>query len=123
MELISREAATALAKDTNVPVNDCISRQAAIEAIEFHLRVGDEIYPLNREDTLVNYGLEVAISCVQNLPTAEKVGRWIEVENKWGGLEIRCSECGEEVPRDGWGIAMQSAYCHNCGARMEGDGR
>ena len=33
MELISRNAAIALAKDINVPVNDCISRQAAIDAL------------------------------------------------------------------------------------------
>lgn len=50
-----------------------------------------------------------------------KKGKWIEVENKWGGLEIRCSECGAQVPRDGWGNAMQCNYCPNCGADMRGE--
>lgn len=61
------------------------------------------------------------VDYVEALPSVQperKVGKWIEVENKWGGLEIRCSECGAKVPRDEWGNAMQSAYCHNCGARM-----
>ena len=85
-------------------MSDLISREDAIKA------VGDG-HPLDYNGQAILYRIKA-------LPTAERVGKWIEVENKWGGLEIRCSECGEEVPRDGWGIAMQSDYCPNCGARM-----
>lgn len=65
--------------------------------------------------------LEVSCERLMGQPTAERVGKWIEVKNKWGGLEIRCSECGAQVPRDEWGNEMQSAYCPNCGARMRGE--
>ncbi len=63
---------------------------------------------------------------IEQLPTIDPVkrGKWIEVKDKWCGLEIRCSECGAHVPRDGWGNAMQCDYCPNCGARMmEGEER
>lgn len=88
-------------------MDDLISRQAAIEA------VGD-VHPLD-------YNAQAIVERIKALPTAEMAGKWIEVENKWGGLEIRCSECGAQVPRDEWGNAMQCAYCPNCGARMEGE--
>ena len=120
MSVISREAAIALAKDINVPVNDCISRQAAIDAID-KLVSTMSVCVSTDECRGMNWMKQRAIAAIRELPTAEKVGRWIEVENKWGGLEIRCSECGEEVPRDGWGIAMQSDYCPNCGARNIGE--
>lgn len=94
-------------------MSDLIDRQAAIEAFEKF------IHEIGIEDAPYNYG-EIAL-CEANVPSAEKVGKWIEVENKWGGLEIRCSECGAQVPRDGWGNAMQCNYCPNCGARMEGE--
>lgn len=89
-------------------MSDLISRQAAIKA--FYIQSDDDgwwVGTAQDAETLLN-----------GLPTAERVGKWIEVENKWGGLEIRCSECGAHVPRDEWGNAMQSAYCPNCGARM-----
>lgn len=87
---------------------ELISREAAIEAIE-------ELKNRYLDRKVV---LAKAQDAVNNLPTAEKVGKWIEVKNKWGGLGIICSECGAKVPRDGWGNAMQSDYCCRCGARM-----
>ena len=49
---------------------DLISRQAAIDRIESHLRVGDELYPLTDTDKVLNHGFEIAASCVYNLPSA-----------------------------------------------------
>lgn len=65
--------------------------------------------------------LEVSCERLMEHPTAERVGKWIVVKNKWGGLEIICSECGAQVPRDEWGDAMWCNYCPHCGARMEGE--
>ena len=61
---------------------------------------------------------------ISTLPSAQperKKGRWIEIENEWGGLEIICSECASQVPRDAWGNAVQSDYCYRCGADMRGE--
>lgn len=90
---------------------ELISREAAIEAITNYAKFLWDNY----HETCNLAGM---IDAIEALPTAEKVGNWIEVKNRWDGLEIRCSECGAQVPRDGWGNAMQCAYCPNCGARM-----
>lgn len=49
---------------------------------------------------------------VNNAPTIEaepvRRGRWIAKRGRW-----RCSACGKEV-------FMDSPYCPNCGARMDG---
>lgn len=88
-----------------------ISKQAAIDALtEMYCKTDEEGYVwIIRGDACLR---------IDALPSAERVGKWIEVKDKWGGLEIRCSECGAHVPRDEWGNAMQSAYCPNCGATM-----
>jgi len=51
--------------------DDAISRQAAIERIESHIRVGDELYPLTDTDKILNHAFEIAASCVYNLPPAQ----------------------------------------------------
>ena len=98
---------------------DTVYRQDAIDALGERPMVwtDDDQYTLGERNQYDRDRL-----AIETLPSAEKVGEWIEVENKWGGLEIRCSECGAQVPRDGWGNAMQCNYCPNCGARMKGEG-
>jgi len=85
-------------------MNDTISRQAAIEAI-------------NRAVTK-----EVARWSVEELPSAEvepvKRGRWIDdgfYADYYGHHEYRCSECGECYID----YEMEWHYCPNCGAKME----
>lgn len=100
-------------------MTDLISRQAAIKAIESHLRVGDEVYPLTRTDKILNHAFEIAASCVYNLPTAERVGKWIykEIDDETGIEDHEfCSECG--FPR----AQIYGNFCAVCGARMRGDG-
>ena len=58
-------------------MDDLISRQAAIERIESHIRVGDELYPLTDTDKILNHAFEIAASCVYNLPSAQPEQRWI----------------------------------------------
>lgn len=58
-------------------MSDLISRQAAIDSIERHLRFGDELYPLTDTDKVLNHGFEIAASCVYNLPSAQSEG-WME---------------------------------------------
>lgn len=52
-------------------MNDLISRKTAIEKIESHTRVGDELYPLTDTDKILNHAFEIAASCVYNLPSAQ----------------------------------------------------
>ena len=61
-------------------MNDLISRQAAIDAIEWHLRRADEIYLLTDTEKTMNHAFEIAASCVYNLPSAQP-----EI--------IRCKDC------------------------------
>ena len=61
-------------------MNDLISRKEAIEKIESHTRVGDELYPLTDTDKILNHAFEIAASCVYNLPSAQP-----EI--------IRCRDC------------------------------
>lgn len=61
-------------------MNDLISRQAVIEAIEIHIRTAEEPYQLTEKERWINYGFDVALNCICNLPNAEP-----EI--------IRCRDC------------------------------
>ncbi len=81
-------------------MDDPISRQAAIKLLEEWA----DGYPY----------LEVPVSSIEHklneLPTAEKKGRWIEKPNIYG--VAYCSECDYELHTN------DTNYCPNCGARM-----
>ena len=100
-------------------MDDLISRQAAIDRIEEHIRVGDELYPLTEADRILNHAFEIAASCVYNLPSAErKKGKWVRVEDENGDfLCWECSECGERYVMP----YHRASYCPNCGAEMRGE--
>lgn len=76
-------------------MSDLIDRQAAIEALMC----------TNPTEPYIDY--DDAVKAIQDLPSAEKRGRWIE-----DGHYERCSECGEYADE-------LHNYCPNCGARME----
>lgn len=67
-------------------MSDLISRQAAIDSIEEHLRCGDELYLLTDTDKVLNHGFEIAASCVYNLPSAEPLTEedYIELRDRFG---------------------------------------
>ena len=75
-------------------MDDLISRQAAIEAVMNHYRVGNK--PQNEE-------MDWCAKMLSGLPSAEK-GKW----NK----SYVCNQCGFKS-------IEASNYCPNCGARME----
>ena len=107
---------------------DCISRQAAIEA-------------LKRAEALTRaFGYHHVIETIRELPTADlseysdklwktayergkaeahpKNGKWIDGnEGKWNAVYCpKCSVCGTPF----YGIeTVRYHYCPNCGARME----
>ena len=90
--------------------NDLISRQAAIDAI----------------DRAVTK--EAARWSLQELPSAERHGRWnVRYNPGTGWYRITCSECGEDVTSTAPCIGFLPDakviwdYCPNCGARMEAE--
>lgn len=109
-------------------MDDLISRKAAIDALRYaqhRFTVADEAGGMGTvkwsEDVIY---FDAAVNVLSLLPATQperKKGKWIEIENEWGGLEIICSECRAQAPRDAWGNAVQSDYCYRCGADMRGE--
>ena len=108
---------------------DLIDRQAAIDAIEKHIRVGDELYPVTHDDRVFNWGFEVSASCVYNLPSVEaeqvrQTAEWIYGE-KDGTDGWYCSKCGFHIPwyYDYYGLnninfIRDFHTCPRCDAKM-----
>lgn len=82
-------------------MSDLISRKAAIDAIE----------ELTNRYFVRKAVLVMAQDAINNLPTAERAGKWIYLESIDA---FECSVCGEQMVRNIF------AYCPWCGARMEG---
>lgn len=89
-------------------MNDLITRQAALDALEW------------------KWAGKAAIDAIKNLPPVltidpVKHGKWIEkmrpIRSKWASM-CECSICGDTVwVYDGY---RSWNYCPNCGAKMDG---
>lgn len=101
-------------------MDDLISRQAAIDALDEYIE--EYSYDLD-EDGYHNpkwCAMQEAKMTIQRLPSAEperKTGRWVPVTNGRGGHE--CDKCHEYAPSWTTGEEHLTNYCPNCGARME----
>ena len=96
---------------------DCISRQAAIDAIDKEYRCTDHSDDWD--------GLKTAMLIIENLPSAQperKTGRWVSVgcvvPNIANVPMIKCTVCGHLEPDV---EAARTPYCSHCGAYMGGD--
>ena len=95
-------------------MNDLISRQAAIDAVN-RLSLG--------ETDAVRLSMRIA-DYLNRMPPAQperKKGKWIrhdEIKNVYGGIYIECSECGEKYVVQ---HILDEKYCRNCGADMRGE--
>ena len=100
---------------------DCISRQAAINAIDECYCGGEDSCG---EPWIYKENAVEAINMIEPLPPAEpKRGKWIRTGS--GSLydHYECSECGkapkwECMGDNRWKIAFTD-FCPNCGAKME----
>ena len=100
---------------------DCISRQAAIDALR-----------KLREEDIEDYGCEIpegfnqdhldrATFAIKQLPPIQpKRGRWLSADAIFGGVPFYCSECGENT-RDTVMGKPRWNFCPNCGADMRGE--
>ena len=83
-------------KDTNVPNNDIISRQGAIDGVK---KIPD----------LTVYSYCSFLDMIMKLPSAQRKGKWIYLT----GLDVfECSVCGGQMVRNIFD------YCPWCGASM-----
>ena len=84
-------------------MDDLISRQAAIDALNHELRCGAVINQC---------GLEVAYEVIEDLPPAQpKRGRWVLVCDN-NGMHFICDKCGA------WRYHQEQNFCGECGADM-----
>ena len=92
-------------------MNDLISREAAIHAV-------DGIKAVRNESWYSFY--QKVLRRLNILPPAEPEQRtayWEPVENGAAyGLVVKCSRCGTEVIIND---ALEHLYCSECGAKME----
>ena len=86
--------------------DDPISRQAAIKAVHDAF---DECLVWDESGEATADEVERVL---EELPSAEKHGRWIRVTYPDGSKGYKCSACG--------GVSIiPTSYCGNCGAKME----
>ncbi len=94
-----------------------IEREALIKACKkiIHDRWNETTAPVSWSHAYADF-----IDDINNQPTADVVpvrhGRWVN-ENFY----TRCSVCGKMAIYDKYGQEVESDYCPNCGARMDGD--
>lgn len=84
------------------PCEDCISRQAMLDATVKKNSIWNSITNSKGEN------LEEIISQLPPATPQPKIGHWIV-----GNYHIRCSECGEDY------TYRLRNYCPNCGAKMQ----
>ena len=106
------------AKDTNVPTNDCISRQDAIDAVKD--------LPNCHNGFSDTYDKACIISTIEDVPTADVrpyiPGKWINDKGLY-----KCSVCNE-LWLHWWAcvvgderMSKMMKFCPNCGADMRGN--
>lgn len=93
-------------------MDDLISRQAAIDAICEH---GVELERRGITVLSVVNHKQATVDLLENLPSADRRGRWIEKRNV-AFPHLLCSEC--KKPFYGSRFDVWN-YCPNCGAKME----
>lgn len=104
-------------------MDDTISRQAAIDAIEEY---SDRLQMVNwKENSGVPYkvhALNWCVNTIRELPSAEperKKGKWIATQ-EWGGRNYSCSCCKFSFIVDTCMLEPMWNFCPNCGAEIEG---
>lgn len=107
-------------------MDDLISRQAAIAAIEH--RLAEPAYQHTGEDWYV--GMNCAESELYELPSAQPQrmrGKWTYGEDEYGIDGYHCDKCGFFVPWDYThkfiDFIKDYHFCPNCGAKMDEEGK
>lgn len=109
------------------PCEDCISRQAVLEAIDTKAwEFCDYLISKNRNDEQkpVSHFADNLRECIrEELPSVNpqpKTGHWIKekIIYGWDGHSYQCSVCGRSIHLDAVvEVLADYPYCH-CGAKM-----
>lgn len=106
------------------PCDDCVSRQATLNAIIKELCIKDENYLLQSEKTIYN----VVKNMLSVTPQEPKTGHWTQTNeffiNRDGQFIYKfiCSECKSlSYFRKSNKKAIGANVCPNCGAKMESE--
>ena len=86
--------------------SDCISRQAAIDAIH---KAG-----------ITEYDETLAIEEIERVPPAQPErakGEWVRYDGNWLKTMCKCSECGAMIDIN---EKYRNFFCYHCGADMRG---
>ena len=93
---------------------DLIERQKAIGALDAKFNITGR----ENAETIRDY-INGVDKKLRELPSAERRGRWIRT-----GEDGYCSICNCDMPiyKEDWEWRyLETPYCPNCGARMEGE--
>jgi hypothetical protein len=94
------------------PCEDCISRQAVLDIINFEDEWLHDANSHNADTKIAFSGLESRVKELPSVTPQPNTGHWIDVEGLDSALWHNCSECGETE-------FYATDYCPNCGAKME----
>lgn len=94
-------------------MNDLISRQAAIDAID-RLDIPEDMCVFE-----ILSHIELEIGTLPSVQPQKTAGRWIEVDDAYNRISGRCSACGWESHMYEDDVVGMN-YCPNCGADMRG---
>lgn len=96
-------------------MDDLISRQAAIDALKKAYWDRD-LQAAKDDPCVIDAMTDWAIRQVKALPSAERHGRWVDVEPAPHNLfYATCSVCGDRQTIE------VANYCPNCGASLRGE--
>lgn len=83
-------------------MTDLISRQAAIDAIESHIRTAEEPYQLSQTEKALNHAFEIAASCVYNLPSVQTHSEGLYIDGRNEGYREGWKDGREALRREIW---------------------
>ena len=88
-------------------MDDLISRQAAIDAIDKAL-----------SRTFVEPCGEMILKDLPSAQPEREKGKWVGCDDDWLKTMCKCSECGAMIDIN---EKYRNFFCYHCGARMDGE--
>ena len=97
-------------------MDDIISRWEAFKAVMDDGNITNAMDSAN--DGEMHRTKRAASRIIAGLPSAQRMGKWIDIDEQSYTWKVRCSVCGHERSM----MSTQGIYpnyCENCGAKMD----